>query len=576
MDQERILLVDDDPDQVLLVRRYLLAMGYDVVVAYDGKEAIAKFQQHPPSLAILDVVMPGMNGLEVTRAIKSMTADPLLPVIFLTALEEESDLARCLAYGGDDFILKPVNKLILQARIDAWIRKRRLALQLKSHRDQLAQERQFIEESLSRIRNAPDLDTPDLRYVMTPVEASSGDVLLAATRPDGGRHIFLGDFTGHGLPAALGAPLVSDIFTGMSERGFRMDAILLELNNKLNQRMPPGAFLAAAALEMNPYKQAVQIWNAGLPDVLIMEAGRIIRRVDSRIPPLGILTGDQFQAPTVRSRTSPMQRIVMSTDGAIEAQNANGDYFGADAYEALLLKIQHEELPFDHIHTAVRQFCGATPPQDDVTAVELNCQNLHEPFAESRIIVESAAQFRAHRARQSACGHSEDPTWRLDATLEPDALRGSDWVIQLTRMALHRPTLRRHAQKIFIILRETFSNALDYGLLRLDPSLKYDLARSTQYSKLRQERLRELTEGEIRINIAYFANTGECSGHPCSEQDCSGEFRLDIRDSGAGFDYVAARQQSQGGLRALARLCDEVNYHDQGNRLTITFRLRED
>ncbi|MDF5723640.1 MAG: response regulator [Rhizonema sp. PD37] len=114
----RILVVDDFPDNLFLLQSALEAEGYDVDTANNGRIALNKIDASPPDLLLLDVMMPGMNGYEVTRHIRKNDHLPLIPIILVTAFEEAS-AAEGLEAGANDFIRKPINLDKLLAKITA-------------------------------------------------------------------------------------------------------------------------------------------------------------------------------------------------------------------------------------------------------------------------------------------------------------------------------------------------------------------------------------------------------------------------------------------------------------------------
>lgn len=117
-----ILLVDDEPKIVKLARDYLEAGGFRVAAAGDGKTALAAFRYEQPDLVVLDLNLPGMNGLDVCRAIRR-EADT--PIIMLTARVEEVDRLIGLELGADDYITKPFSPRELVARVRAVLRRAR-------------------------------------------------------------------------------------------------------------------------------------------------------------------------------------------------------------------------------------------------------------------------------------------------------------------------------------------------------------------------------------------------------------------------------------------------------------------
>jgi len=122
-DFKHILVVDDESDMVDLLELNLSAAGYRVSSARDGRQALAAIEQDRPDLAILDVMMPELNGIEVLSRVRSNPALASLPVIILTAKGEEVDELVGLSVGADDYIAKPFSKNVLLARIEALLRR---------------------------------------------------------------------------------------------------------------------------------------------------------------------------------------------------------------------------------------------------------------------------------------------------------------------------------------------------------------------------------------------------------------------------------------------------------------------
>lgn len=193
---EVILVADDIPANVELLLDQLNSLGYDTITATDGPSAIAAASEHQPDLCILDVSMPAgdlgvddrSTGFEVCRRIKRDPRTARIPVIFVTALNDTSDRVRAIEAGGDDFLTKPHNRLVLGARV-------RSLLKLKAATDALEDSLRKLRE-LERVRDdlmkmiVHDLKTPltsvlatlemladgDFGEVSTPQKAAIGDV----------------------------------------------------------------------------------------------------------------------------------------------------------------------------------------------------------------------------------------------------------------------------------------------------------------------------------------------------------------------------------------------------------------
>ncbi len=116
-----ILAVDDIPDNLLLVQLALEQEGHHVVLAHNGETALKQIKQAPPNLVLLDVMMPGMDGYEVTRRIRQDQSIPFIPILLVTA-REESSLVEGLDAGADEFVRKPFQIDELQARVRSMLR----------------------------------------------------------------------------------------------------------------------------------------------------------------------------------------------------------------------------------------------------------------------------------------------------------------------------------------------------------------------------------------------------------------------------------------------------------------------
>jgi DNA-binding response OmpR family regulator len=115
----RVLVVEDDPVIQLLLREVLSGRGYDVGVANDGEAGLAAVLRDPPDLVVLDVMMPGLDGYEVLGQLRQRPATAGIPVLLLTALNSDEDIARGFAAGANDYMRKPFQSEDLLSRVSA-------------------------------------------------------------------------------------------------------------------------------------------------------------------------------------------------------------------------------------------------------------------------------------------------------------------------------------------------------------------------------------------------------------------------------------------------------------------------
>ncbi len=123
MTVQRVLVVDDDREIVRLVRTYLEQNGYEVLVAYNGETALHILRRERPDLMLLDLMLPGRNGMDVTRVVKGDVGLAAMPIIMLTARVEDHDKIVGLELGADDYVTKPFNPGEVIARVRAVLRR---------------------------------------------------------------------------------------------------------------------------------------------------------------------------------------------------------------------------------------------------------------------------------------------------------------------------------------------------------------------------------------------------------------------------------------------------------------------
>jgi len=162
MTKETILIVDDEEDIIELIKYNLKNEGYSILTAEAGEQAIKIAKQSRPDLIVLDLMLPGMDGLEVTRYLRSNDQTRDLPIVILTAKGEESDIITGLELGANDYISKPFSPKVLTARIRAILRRRRKESETESE----------------KIRQEGDLIIDRTRHLVT-LEGNALDLTLS-------------------------------------------------------------------------------------------------------------------------------------------------------------------------------------------------------------------------------------------------------------------------------------------------------------------------------------------------------------------------------------------------------------
>lgn len=376
----KILIADDDRINRMVLKSMLSDSGYEMLFAENGQQAVDMFEAERPNLILMDVIMPVMDGYEATRRIKEIAKDDVVPVIFITSLTNENELAQCVKSGGDDFLTKPFSKVIIMSKIEAMERISKLYYtvmeqrnEIEKHNLQYKREQEIAERIFKKLVHKGSLDTNNIQYMLSPMSVFNGDLLLAIETSDHGLNILLGDATGHGLPAAIGTFPMADLFYEMSFEGYLLTDIINTLNEKLYKVLPAEYFVCTCLLRLSPDRKTVEIWNGGLPDVLVYSghAGIIRTTFPSNSLPLGIVGNSELNAKVETIAIEPTDRIYAYSDGIIEAEDADGNLFGKVRLLNVFANNLHAANVFNEVKDAISEFSGDADQSDDLTMIEI-------------------------------------------------------------------------------------------------------------------------------------------------------------------------------------------------------------
>lgn len=547
----QVLIAEDGAADRLLLAQIVRRQGHQVLTAENGAEAVALFRQHRPQLVLLDALMPIMDGFEAARQIKALAGETLVPIIFLTSLSEEQALVRCLEAGGDDFIAKPYSAVILAAKIGAMERLHRLQAKVLEQRDEIAlhhqhllNEQRVAKAVFDKVAHTGCLQAPNIRYLQSPFALFNGDLLLAAYTPSGDMHVLLGDFTGHGLPAAVGAMPLAEAFYGMTGKGYGLAQTLREMNAKLKRILPVDMFCCALLLNISYQRGTVEFWGGGMPDGYHLAAsGEVLATLPSTQLPLGVLAPERFDERTQVMPLAPGERLLLLSDDVIETSNAGGQLFGVERLQQVIALNRTPALLFEELLQALQAFGGRA--RDDVSLCDIR-------------MLEPAADLPAN-AGHADRGRSSPLDWSLGFELRGETLRWVNPVPQLLQLLQEIHGLRPLAGQLHSVFAELYTNALEHGVLGLDSALKGDAAGFAEFYRLRGERLAQQVDGYIRIDLKV------------EPWERGGRLIIEIRDSGVGFDVeqVLARLPRQDafsgrGIHLVRRLSQDAQWIEGG------------
>jgi sigma-B regulation protein RsbU (phosphoserine phosphatase) len=209
-DEGAVLIVDDDDDSREMLARRLRRDGYTVSMAPDGLHALALARAQQFDLILLDMIMPGLDGFQTLSQLKAHPHLKEIPVIMLSALDEESGIARCIEMGAEDYLAKPFNPVFLRARIGACLEKKRLRDTERRTYEALLESQKHLASELAEaaayVRSLlpPPLEGPvQAEWCFQPSQQLGGDAFGYHWIDDAHLAIYLLDVCGHGVGAAL-------------------------------------------------------------------------------------------------------------------------------------------------------------------------------------------------------------------------------------------------------------------------------------------------------------------------------------------------------------------------------------
>ncbi|MBF0550998.1 MAG: SpoIIE family protein phosphatase [Deltaproteobacteria bacterium] len=556
-----IVAVDDSQPFLTLINGLLRNYGYTTIKSFSSSiHAFDHVQENPPDLLLLDLMMPELDGIEFCRKVKSNQATRHVPVIMITSNRDEQTLSACFEAGAIDFIGKPFGPAELLARVKS-------ALFLKRSHDLL--KNQFAEIQILSRQSQRDLDqaeriftniirrdipeAPNVKFMISPAKNVSGDILLVTSTPTGVQHILLGDFTGHGLSAAIGATTVSSVFKAMSAKGRHIKDIMSEINNQMRLVLPTGLFFCACLIALDCIKGKTWVLNCGLPDVLVIgRQGGLKRRFPAKTTPPGLAPADYHYATTERMVVKDGDHIYVYSDGLTEANNPQGEMFSQTLVEKALTGVSDADQGFAAIQNDLQVFRGTAEQKDDITLADIRCDVKSPPYPGN--------------TKYQAIQHGSSD-WQVTVNLTPPRLANRNIAVVLYEMLEQcEPSLARHRTDICLILSELYNNALEHGLLGLDSRLKATAGGFYTYYEEFRNGLSALDQGWIKIDVL------------CYSRNQYGRLDIRVEDSGPGFDYHQDICLIPGGTTFCGRgvalvhsLCQELVYQAPGNKVEAVY-----
>ncbi len=375
----KLLIVNHDPARARELEVWLRAQGHEVLRAQSCRGAQILFKRHHPDLVLMAVHLPDQDGYACAHQLATLAEDGLSPVLLTVERRDHITLERFIASRAIDFIDEPIDPTLLAAKLTGYERIRQLYRQLDHHRQRLYQEVRLAQHMFDHFINRSPREIDALKHWTLAAGHFCGDLLIYERGPNDSIYILMGDFTGHGLTAAVGALPTSDIFFAMARKGCGLAEIAAEINRKLYRLLPTGQFCAAALIRLSPRERGMEVWNGGQPPLILLGAKQqVVDEVHSDKLPLGILSEEAFDPRTLWVDLQAAETVLLCSDGLLEARNPAGESFGDRHFHHLVATPNAGDGSgiLERIKRGLVHFLEGMEPHDDVSVLAIHTRPL--------------------------------------------------------------------------------------------------------------------------------------------------------------------------------------------------------
>jgi sigma-B regulation protein RsbU (phosphoserine phosphatase) len=377
----RVLVCDDSTISCRLVQAVLEREGYKVVVVYNGEDCLEEVRRRPFDLVLLDIELPGVSGIEVTRQLRSRQSDRVyLPIILLTGNTEKEARTEGLRAGATDFLTKPFEPAELAARIHNHVAAKRL-------HDRLVGINKALEDEQAKVFKVQQALLPQqlprregLRFgaQYRPFSMAGGDFYDVMERHDGRLLLAAADISGHGIPSAMHMSTVRAVLHSEVSNGSSIEQIVVRLNHILSFGLDDFSFVTFYLGEYDPVTHQLRQVVAGHHEPLLHDLATDEIRELAIVPacPLGI--DPDIAVAVTEHQLAPGQRLLIYTDGIIEQGNTEGKFYGLAGLKDCMQRHARTHVEFlpTFIMDELAEFHNGVPQSDDLTIL---CMEVTRP-----------------------------------------------------------------------------------------------------------------------------------------------------------------------------------------------------
>lgn len=371
--KHKVLIVDDTPENIQVLMGTLKDQ-YAIVAAINGEKALKMAVAEPrPDLILLDIMMPGMDGFEVCRRLKSDPGTRDIPVIFLSALDDTADKVKGFAEGAVDYISKPFQPEEVHVRVNTHLTINRLNREVQRQRDQLERELKVV-SGLQRgllPGRLPEISAMKLAVHYETSRYAGGDYYDVVELPNHSYGFLVADAEGHSAPAAVMMAMTCALFRSCPEMHAQPDKVIEFINRNLGN-VNRESFVTAIYAVYDATNRQVRIARAGHPSPILFRPGEGKAR-ELACKGVFVMGMDPYKhVPTTEISLEPGDRLLFYTDGVTERFNPGDEPYGEERL-CRMMERPHVDNPRALLNSIIQDLAdfSAERPADDDQAMLL-------------------------------------------------------------------------------------------------------------------------------------------------------------------------------------------------------------
>jgi len=393
-----VLVVDDDAMNRVMLSRLLTREGYAVTEANDGAAALELVDKHAFDLVLLDVMMPGIDGLQVLETLRKTRSVAELPIIMATAEDSSRDVVRALKLGANDYVTKPLDFSVVLARVQTHLSLKRAKEELEATNARMKKDL----EAAAKVQRAlmpnslPKVQDISFVWNFVPCDELGGDILDVFQLDEDNIGLYLLDVSGHGVRAALLSVTLNRLLAQMAEGSLQFEEagggqterqllspaeVAAGLNTRFQMDASPGAVQYFTFLYgiLNTHTSMFRYVSAGHPGPLqVPTDGKSVLHPQEGFA-IGWFPDSTYQEFVIELK--PGDRLYLYSDGILEAMNSADELFGPERVVEALEERKNLTLQggVEELVECGRQWSGDAGFADDVSILALERRAAETP-----------------------------------------------------------------------------------------------------------------------------------------------------------------------------------------------------